>query len=113
LTFFVTDGILVPVFGWTGRIKVDDASSSGNGQLAYWQNKTGSFNLPADSPWRTDLSKYMAIITYQQDTSKIAAPWIVNPYSATAKEINETDKLYGRGGGGGDGGGAAPIAPGY
>ena len=112
MAFFITDGILVPVFGWTGRIKVDDASSSGNGQLAYWQNKTGSFNLPADSPWRTDLSKYMAIITYQQDTSKIAAPWIVNPYSATAKEINETDKLYGRGGGG-DGGGAGPIAPGY
>ena len=100
------------MFGWTGRIKVDDASSSGNGQLAYWQNKTGSFNLPADSPWRTDLSKYMAIITYQQDTTKVAAPWIVNPYSATAKEINETDKLYGKGGGGG-GGGSGPIAPGY
>ena len=111
MTFFVTDGILAPVFGWKGKVKVDDASSAGNGQLANWKNKNGTFNLPADSPWRTDLPKIMAIITYQQDTSKIAAPWIVNPYSATAKEINETDKLYGRGGGGG--GGAAPAAPGY
>lgn len=91
---------------------MDDGSSNQNGQLANWQNKTGSFNLPADSPWRTDLSKYMAIITYQQDTTKVAAPLIVNPYSATAKEINETDKLYGKGDGGG-GGGAGPIAPGY
>jgi hypothetical protein len=111
LTFFVTDGILAPLFGWTGKVKVDDASSSGNGQLANWKNNTGNYNLPADSPWRTDLSKYMALITYQQDTTKVAAPWIVNPYSATAKEINETDKLYARGGGGG--GGAAPVAPGY
>jgi hypothetical protein len=110
LTFFITDGILVPVFGWTGRVKVDDASSNQNGQLANWKNMNGTFNLPADSPWRTDLPKYMALITYQQDTTKVVAPWIVNPYSATAKEINETDKLYGKGGGGG---GAGPITPGY
>jgi len=111
LTFFITDGILRPVLGWSGKIKVDDASSNQNGQLANWKNSTGNYNLPADSPWRTDLSKIMAIITYQQDTSKIAAPWIVNPYSATAREINEIDKLYGSSGGGG--GGAAPVAPGY
>jgi len=70
----------------------------------------GTFNLPADSPWRTDLPKYMALITYQQDTTKVAAPWIVNPYSATASEINNIDKLYGSAGGGG---GGAPITGGY
>jgi len=94
LAFLVTDGILIPLFGWSGKVVVDDGSSSQNGQMAYWQNKEGTYNLPADSPWRADLAKYMAIITYQQDTSQINAPSIVNPYAANAREINDTDKQY-------------------
>ncbi len=100
MAFFVTDGILIPLFGWSGKVRVDDGSSSEIGQLAYWQNKEGTFNLPADSPWRADLPKYMAIITYQQDTSKINAPSGVNPYAANAREINDTDKQYAGTGGG-------------
>ncbi len=111
MAFFITDGILVPVFGWSGRVRVDDGSSNQNGQLANWKNKNDTFNLPADSPWRIDLPKYMAIITYQQDTTKIAAPWIVNPYAANAREINDTDRRYASGGGGG--GGSVTPAPGY
>jgi hypothetical protein len=106
LPFFIADGI----FGWKNA-KVDDGSSNEMGQLAHWNNKDGAPNLPADSPWRVDLPKIMALITYQADTSKIAVPWISNAYSASGREINDTDKLYHSGGGGG--GGGAPAAPGY
>jgi hypothetical protein len=114
LAFFVVDGILAPVLGWQGKIKVDDGSSSQNGQLANFQNNSGEFNLPADSPWRADLAKYMSIITYNTDPANVSKPWIVNPYEATANEINETDKLYFKGevGGGGAGGGGFEV-PGY
>jgi hypothetical protein len=106
LPFFIADGI----FNWTSS-KIDDASSNGMGQLAYTLNKDGWYNLPANSPWRMDLSSIMALVTYQTDSTKVVAPWIVNPYAASGHEINQTDKAYYSGGGGGGGGG--PIAPGY
>ena len=106
LPFFIADGI----FGWNSS-KIDDGSSLEMGQLAYAQNNAGGYNLPANSPWRVDLSTIMALVTYQTDSTKVAAPWIVNPYAASGHEINQTDKTYFSGGGGGGGGG--PIVPGY
>lgn len=106
LPFFIADGI----FGWNTS-KIDDGSSNEMGQLAYAQNKDGMYNLPANSPWRVDLPTIMALITYQTDTTKVVAPWIVNPYAASGHEINQTDKTYFSGGGVGGGGG--PITPGY
>ena len=108
MPFFIADGI----FGWNTS-KIDDASSNGMGQLAYAQNNAGGYNLPANSSWRMDLPTIMALITYQTDTTKVAAPWIVNPYAASGKEINVIDKSYFSGGTGGGGGGGGPIAPGY
>ncbi len=89
LPFFIADGI----FGWNSS-RIDDASSYGMGQLAYHMNKNGTYNLPADSPWRMDLSTIMALITYQTDTSKVTAPTIVDAYAASGNEINEADKIY-------------------
>lgn len=100
LTFFIADGI----FHWN-NCKNDDGSSYEMGQLAYALNKDGGYNLPANSQWRMDVPTIMSLVTYQTDTTKVVAPWIVNPYAASGREINDTDKAYASAGGGGGGGG--------
>lgn len=94
VSFFVYDGVLAPTLGWTGKQKIDDGSSSEHGLLANWMNKAGYENLPSDSPWRMDQTKYMAIINYQTDTTKVNAPANVKPYAASGNEINTIDKQY-------------------
>ncbi len=88
--FFIYDGIL----GWKGKHKVYDASTREIGQLAYVKNKSGTYNLPENSPWRWDLAKYNDTITCQPDPSKVVVPQGVNPNAASGREINEADKRY-------------------
>lgn len=90
VAFFIYDGIL----GWKGRLKVYDGSSREVAQLVHVQNKSGTYNLPQDSPWRWDLPQYNATINCQPDPGKVTVPQGVNPYATSGKEINETDKRY-------------------
>ncbi len=94
LSFFIVDGIFRPLYGISIGWKNDDGSSSEHQQLAYWKNKTGNYNLPADSPWRMDLPSIMSIINYQNDTTKINAPVINNAFAIYGDEINFRDKQY-------------------
>lgn len=94
MLFFIYDGIL----HWNA--KVIDGSSYEIGQLSGSAilNQNGVPNLPDDSPWRADLTQYMDIITYNTDPANVVPPTVVDAYSPTAREINETDKLYSSGG---------------
>ena len=88
--FFIYDGIL----GWKGKQKVYDGSTREIGQLVYVKNKSGTYNLPEDSPWRWDLPKYNATITCQPDPAKVNVPQGINASAQSGREINDKDKGY-------------------
>lgn len=87
MLFFIYDGIL----GW--KLKNYDGSSIEMGQLARWQDNTGTEILPADSPWRADDYSLMERITYN-NPANVVGPVVVDAYATSAKAINEEDKAY-------------------
>ncbi len=77
------------------------------GSLANYQNLSGTFNLPGDSPWRTEFAT--DALTY--NPSNVVEPAAVtNPYAPSANTIIAEDKAYKTGstGTGGGGGGVPP-----
>ena len=61
------------------------------GELGYTQNMAGTYDLPANSPWRTD--RYTDDLNYNPPADVEVAP-VTNPYSTTANAVIEADKAY-------------------
>lgn len=78
--------------------------------LSYMQDKNGTYILPSDSPWRTDLRSF-----YRPATSSalVNTRVINNPYAGTARAIVNADKAYKTGEtvSTGGGGGSIPGNP--
>lgn len=80
------------------------------GTLGYAQNQSGGYNMPVDSPWRTDLATDS--LTYNT-AANVETPWPINYYATSANEIIAADKAYKTGStsSGSSGGGSAPSNP--
>jgi 3-mercaptopyruvate sulfurtransferase SseA len=70
--------------------------------LSYLQDATGSYILPIDSPWRTDV---LSFFRPASDPSLVAQRQIDDAYAAHANAIILADKEYKRGSTSGSGGG--------
>lgn len=79
--------------------------------LSHIQDKNGSYILPADSPWRTDVKSFYRAAT----SSALVSPrTITNPYAGSANAVVDADKGYKTGEAppsGGGGGGGLPGNP--
>lgn len=79
--------------------------------LSYMQDKNGTYILPSDSPWRTDLRSFYRPAT----SSTLVNPRVVgNSYAGSANAIINADKAYKTGEAapsGGGGGGGIPGNP--
>ncbi len=80
--------------------------------LSHLQDATGSYILPIDSPWRTDV---VSFFRPANDPALVATRSVVDPYASHANAIILADKAYktsastgGGGGGSGVGGGLPP-----
>jgi len=92
-------------------VKFYDAAWVEWGELGFAQNMSGAYNLPADSPWRTDVAT--DDLTYNSP-SVVEVPPAISPYAATGNAIISADKAYKTGSGGGpssSGGGTPPANP--
>ncbi len=93
-------------------VKFYDAAWVEWGELGYAQNMSGNFNMPADSPWRTDLATDS--LNYNPP-SVVEVPPTISPYSTTGNAIIDADKAYKTGGGSSSSssssGGSAPANP--
>ena len=80
--------------------------------LSYLQDATGSYILPMNSPWRTDVLSYYRPAS---DPALVATRAIDNPYATHANAIIQADKAYkassSSSGDSGSGGGALPPNP--
>jgi 3-mercaptopyruvate sulfurtransferase SseA len=92
-------------------VKFYDAAWVEWGTLGNTQNLGGGLNVPADSPWRTDVATDS--LTYNTPAN-VEVPYTINYYAKSANAIIVADKAYKTGttiGGGGSGGGSPPSNP--
>ncbi len=79
--------------------------------LSYFQDQTGNYILPLDSPWRTDVKSFKR---YASSPALVAPRTITDPYASNTNAIIYADKQYktqAAGGSGGSGGGGLPANP--
>ncbi len=93
-------------------VKFYDAAWVEWGELGYAQNMSGAYNMPADSPWRTDVATDS--LNYNPP-SVVEVPPTISAYSTTGNAIIDADKAYKTGATGSasssSGGGSAPANP--
>jgi 3-mercaptopyruvate sulfurtransferase SseA len=92
-------------------VKFYDAAWVEWGSLGNTANLSGANNVPADSPWRTDVATNA--LTYNPSTD-VEVPPTIDYYATSANAIIVADKAYKTGtttGGGGSGGGSPPSNP--
>jgi 3-mercaptopyruvate sulfurtransferase SseA len=92
-------------------VKFFDAAWVEWGTLGNTLNMTGAFNVPADSPWRTDVAT--DALQYNPPAD-VEPPWPINYYATSANAIINADKAYKTGttsSGGSSGGGSPPSNP--
>ena len=77
--------------------------------LSHINDSTGRAILPADSPWRTDLSSFFRAA---MATADVSTRNVTNPYATHTDAIVNSDKTYKTGESAGDGGGGGlPANP--
>ena len=81
----------------------DGAMVEWNSLSAGVQDKYGSFILPVDSPWRTDVEGVSVPFDAYNDPANIDARVIDDPYAANAEAVVFEDRLYKYGSGSSDG----------
>lgn len=81
--------------------------------LSHLRDSNGSYILPANSPWRTDVVSFFKAAENAAPPGTVAPRTIVNPYASNTNAIVNADKAYktGESSGGGSGGGGAPSNP--
>lgn len=79
--------------------------------LSHFQDQTGNYILPLDSPWRTDVKSFHR---YASSPALVAPRTITDAYARHTNAIVYADKQYktqSAGGSGGGGGGGLPANP--